>query len=259
MVWVQVIATEGSTYRKSGAVKLISSNGESCGLISGGCLEKEIVEKALQMSSQRETHEFSTQAETDRLFGYELGCAGKLTIEFKKSSAKEILSFLEEKKMQSELCVRVVGAGVDLNPLAELLLWTQWDVQYFTHQKDLLADRLKIGWSIHDLEKEQFLKSIPNPERTAVLLTSHNYPTDLEGLSYLVNCPVGYIGILGPETRKQQLIADLEKIHNITWPKEKQGNLYGPIGLPGLGPGEDAIALSVISQLHSCFYGSLQK
>ena len=36
-----VIATEGSTYRKPGALMLLSSSGARCSLLSGGCLEGE--------------------------------------------------------------------------------------------------------------------------------------------------------------------------------------------------------------------------
>ena len=41
-----VVATEGSTYRKPGARMLIGSEGESCGLLSGGCLEGDLAEHA---------------------------------------------------------------------------------------------------------------------------------------------------------------------------------------------------------------------
>ena len=47
LVLATVIATEGSTYRKPGAMMLIAEDGEFTGLISGGCLENDLVRQAL--------------------------------------------------------------------------------------------------------------------------------------------------------------------------------------------------------------------
>ena len=52
-VLVTITATVGSTYRKKGFKKLIASDGASVGLISGGCLESEIIEKALKMKEKK--------------------------------------------------------------------------------------------------------------------------------------------------------------------------------------------------------------
>lgn len=70
LVLAQVESTQGSTYRKKGAIKIVADNGESVGLISGGCLEKEIVEKALSLVSPQEVHMFDSSDSQDRLFGY---------------------------------------------------------------------------------------------------------------------------------------------------------------------------------------------
>ena len=44
-----VIATQGSTYRKPGALMLLSASGARCGLLSGGCLEGDLHEHARAM------------------------------------------------------------------------------------------------------------------------------------------------------------------------------------------------------------------
>src|SRR5438046_9059565 len=41
-----LVETLGSTYRKPGALMLIASNGDSAGLLSGGCLEGDLAEYA---------------------------------------------------------------------------------------------------------------------------------------------------------------------------------------------------------------------
>ena len=46
--WVlaTIIGTEGSSYRKSGAMMMINSLGQYHGLLSGGCLESDIMRQA---------------------------------------------------------------------------------------------------------------------------------------------------------------------------------------------------------------------
>src|SRR5882757_4420486 len=87
--------TEGSTFRKTGAQKLIAADGEAMGLLSGGCLEGEIVDRALEFLELRRIdpegaltseHIFDTSNESDRLFGYQKGCRGKITIQFSEVS-----------------------------------------------------------------------------------------------------------------------------------------------------------------------------
>ena len=41
-----VAQTIGSTYRKAGAQMLIAGDGAAAGLLSGGCLEADLVERA---------------------------------------------------------------------------------------------------------------------------------------------------------------------------------------------------------------------
>src|SRR5213075_509697 len=45
-ILVTIVATRGSTYRRAGARAVISESGESFGTISGGCLERDLAERA---------------------------------------------------------------------------------------------------------------------------------------------------------------------------------------------------------------------
>jgi len=50
LVLVTIIATEGSTYRKPGAMMLISRDQQFEGMISGGCLEGDLLHHAQNSS-----------------------------------------------------------------------------------------------------------------------------------------------------------------------------------------------------------------
>ncbi len=78
-----VIATEGSTYRKPGALMLLSSSGARCSLLSGGCLEGDLHEHAQRLlaSDDRvlERH-YDGRGSDDPVWGLGLGCEGAMRI-----------------------------------------------------------------------------------------------------------------------------------------------------------------------------------
>ncbi len=74
-------STEGSTYRKAGAMMLLSE--EKCfGLLSGGCLEDDIRLHGLQCIERNEQKllTYDLRGDADITWGLGLGCEGKLEI-----------------------------------------------------------------------------------------------------------------------------------------------------------------------------------
>jgi xanthine dehydrogenase accessory factor len=247
-------STEGSTYRKAGAQKIIALNGESVGLMSGGCLEREIVDVALSVQRKPKTEVFDTTSEQDRLFGYAIGCQGKLTIEFETMNWPQICGHLEDMANDKMLWVHVVGAGPDLDSLNTIFNCMGWSHCYHSTQSDLVQQRLEQGWEISHLQANAKV-SVAAPERSAVLLMSHNYPTDLEMLAGLVDRLPAYVGILGPEKRRDKMLEDLQSIYGKTLAASQLQQIHGPIGIPGVGRGETAIALSIATELQMHFFG----
>lgn len=82
LVLATVIDTDGSTYSKTGAQMLISPDGRSAGLLSGGCLEADLLERArsvLQDGGARLV-DYDTRGPDDLIWGIGLGCEGAMTI-----------------------------------------------------------------------------------------------------------------------------------------------------------------------------------
>ena len=77
-----VIQTEGSTYRKRGALILLDAGGVRVGALSGGCLEGEIETQAQHvLATGRATMtRFDTRGEDDRVFGSGVGCSGEMKV-----------------------------------------------------------------------------------------------------------------------------------------------------------------------------------
>ncbi len=77
-----VIATEGSTYQKSGAMVLLDGKGLRHGVISGGCLEPALEDTARKVheSGRAAVVEFDTRNDEDLLFGSGIGCRGRMRL-----------------------------------------------------------------------------------------------------------------------------------------------------------------------------------
>ncbi len=77
-----VLATQGSSYRKPGALALIDADGLAVGCISGGCLEADLVASALPLLSGGECvlRSFDTRGDDDRWFGSQSGCRGEVSV-----------------------------------------------------------------------------------------------------------------------------------------------------------------------------------
>ena len=73
-----VVKVSGSTYRRPGARVLITGEGTQTGLISGGCFESELMERAIRAieTGKPATVTFDTTSADDLIFGLGLGCTG---------------------------------------------------------------------------------------------------------------------------------------------------------------------------------------
>jgi xanthine dehydrogenase accessory factor len=82
MALATVIQVEGSAYRRVGARMLVLENGNWLGSISGGCLEGDMLKKAL-LAMESQTYKivtYDTREEDPFELGIGLGCNGKIDI-----------------------------------------------------------------------------------------------------------------------------------------------------------------------------------
>lgn len=89
LVLVTVYETAGSTYSKAGGQMLIDSMGNFCGMLSGGCLEGDLVERAREVietgTAQTATYDLGAD---DELWGLGVGCDGTMRMLLQPLSAE---------------------------------------------------------------------------------------------------------------------------------------------------------------------------
>ena len=77
-----VIHVEGSAYRRAGARMLVDAEGNSRGMISGGCLEHDVFRHTQETlrSGVARTVRYDSTSDNDILFGTGLGCRGVVDV-----------------------------------------------------------------------------------------------------------------------------------------------------------------------------------
>lgn len=95
LVLATIIATEGSTYRKPGAMMLISNGGSFEGMISGGCLEGDLLHHASEVfaSGQVKFVTYDMHAGEDLVWSLGLGCDGVIHLMLQRLDSNDNFGF----------------------------------------------------------------------------------------------------------------------------------------------------------------------
>jgi xanthine dehydrogenase accessory factor len=96
-VLATVVAVEGSSYRKPGALMLLTADGRRTGTVSGGCLEAQVTSRAWWLTANGPTIQRYTTAEEDGDRPYGSGCGGVVFLLLEpRSTAGPLLAALEQ-------------------------------------------------------------------------------------------------------------------------------------------------------------------
>ena len=89
-VLVTLVRVAGSSYRRPGARMLIGADGGYCGTISGGCLEAEVVRRAMwKTRSGALVERYSTMVDDPGEIPFGLGCGGVLELLLERAGTAE--------------------------------------------------------------------------------------------------------------------------------------------------------------------------
>ncbi len=104
-----VVRVRGSAYRREGAKMLIREDGDYVCMLSGGCLEAEVVEVARELIAANTSKVVSYDLSEDAMWGLGIGCGGSVDILIEPLEGNALLEswlgFLE----RGELAVAAIG------------------------------------------------------------------------------------------------------------------------------------------------------
>lgn len=96
-VLATVVAVEGSSYRKPGALMIVAADGRRAGTVSGGCLEAEVASRAWWLTANGPTIQRYSTADDDGERPYGSGCGGMIYLLLeRRATAAILLAALEQ-------------------------------------------------------------------------------------------------------------------------------------------------------------------
>jgi xanthine/CO dehydrogenase XdhC/CoxF family maturation factor len=115
-VLATIIAVEGSSYRKPGALMLLAEDGRRAGTVSGGCLEAEVAQRAWWLTQNGPVVQAYSTSDDDGERPYGSGCGGRVYLLLeRKQSAGPLLAALSRAFEQRVPCaVATVVEGPQL-------------------------------------------------------------------------------------------------------------------------------------------------
>jgi xanthine/CO dehydrogenase XdhC/CoxF family maturation factor len=129
LVLATVVSTTGSTYRKPGALMLMASDGSYAGMISGGCLEDDLLRRAAPVFEDGvpESVLYDLDDDPELVWGLGLGCGGSVRLllcRLEHGSGLAVLAALFDALERRDPCLLGLvtdgsaGAGPELGALA---------------------------------------------------------------------------------------------------------------------------------------------
>lgn len=149
----------------------------------------------------------------------------------------------------------VVGAGNDAQPLVEMAALLGWQTTLIdgraTHAT---RQRFPQAQNIIVSKPPDALSNLHVDEQTAFVVMTHNYNYDLHLLSQLLSSQSSYIGVLGPKSKLQRMLHDIEE-KGIAITDAELNKIYGPVGLDIGAETAEEIAVSIIAEIKAALSG----
>src|ERR1051325_10771376 len=255
-ILVTIVGTRGSTYRRAGARAVISELGESFGTLSGGCLERDLAERARGWLGDPKPRLFTydTTKTTDVVFGLGLGCRGvidvliepfdaatlpRLAREFRWNGREPVAwtTALDGRELlveviRPERAIAIFGGGADVEPVARMAEQLGWRAAVISPK---------------DMHPESVKEKVDLGAFDAAVVMTHNFLHDLALLSAILPSAIPYVGLLGPKSRGDELLAQL--------PDGARAKLHYPIGLDLGAETPEEIALSIVAEVQAALTG----
>lgn len=153
----------------------------------------------------------------------------------------------------------VIGGEYDSVSLAGLANAVGY--QTYLVVKESFPHTLPASVKIAYYKPDELKLAVKFDRQTAIVLMTHSLSKDLNYLISLLEMEHGYLGILGPPSRKETILSNLMNHSEtlfITY-ADKIENIYGPVGLDIGARTPEEISVSILSELIAVFSGRALK
>ncbi len=219
-VLATVVSVTGSAYRRPGARMLITDSGKTAGTISGGCLERDVIERARSMMSATNASliEYDTRGDEESVWGLGMGCNGVIRILLENAAAtypsvalefigrclntrtRGVLATVVSSKVQSndlkacnEIGLRFLFTESDLSDVNQFV---RGELVRNIHEDARLAlDNRKSVTRAYEAEGVEVFFDVVHPARSLVIVGAENDALPLVGLARTLGWQVTVVDV----------------------------------------------------------------
>lgn len=140
-----VIGIEGSAYRHEGAKMLIDEKGNHYGIISGGCLEEDLVHQARDVLQSRKAKivTYDLKSENDMGWGQGIGCNGMIDVYIeevgwdflKKKNGQSLWAVIEQKLLSGQKVAAAKMIDEGNNPKGEIYYCEDGEILHCSNEQ----------------------------------------------------------------------------------------------------------------------------
>jgi xanthine dehydrogenase accessory factor len=136
----------------------------------------------------------------------------------------------------------IFGAGDDAQPLAQLASLAGFSVTVIDHRPAYLtAERFPPPTRLVLRRASDGIEGLPLGRRHFAVVQTHTLIHDRDWLKALLPQSIAYLGLLGPRSRKEELLRQLGV--------GDEGKLYAPVGIDLGADGPEQVAISIVAEM----------
>ncbi|MFC2131413.1 XdhC family protein [Bacteroidota bacterium] len=222
-----IISTKGSTPLKEGA-KMIVTEDKTYGTVGGGATENETINIAKELLHTS----FAKKIEIELISKEDTSCGGKVEI------------FIESLSLNYNLYI--FGAGHVGNALAEISANIGFDITIIDDRKEIIDE-----WDVQECNTKhsdfkEYLQKMKFDVKTFIAIMTYEHKSDWDILSYCINKPWAYLGMMGSKSKVKGV---RKKLIDIGVKDEVINKIDMPIGIEINSESAKEIAISIVAKL----------
>lgn len=144
------------------------------------------------------------------------------------------------------IALYICGNNYDIRPLAYIADYIGWTLHLVANPLQVEKDVYELAASVQHPDKE-----LPALDHySAIVLMAHDLVRDTANLKKALASAAGYIGILGPKKRSDQMLAAMKEESIQTYTADR---IFAPVGLDTGATSPEEIAIAIVAEIRA-FY-----
>jgi len=222
-----VVGAKGSTPLKEGA-KMIVTEDNTFGTVGGGVTENETINNARELLRTSA----NKKIEIELISKEDTSCGGKVEI------------FIESLIRNYKLYI--FGAGHVGNALAEISANIGFDITVIDDRKDIIDNWNVKGCQTKQSDFMEYLQKMKFDDKTFIAIMTYEHKSDWDILSYCINKPWAYLGMMGSKSKVKGV---KKKLIDIGVNNDVIEKINMPIGIEINSESAKEIAISIVAKL----------